>query len=185
MKKILQQSIVVAGLIAGTPANAEQEISVVESFAIQPAIRSVQLSPDGKQLALVRATSKDGDYIIEIHQTNSLAKEPVTLGADKMRVSGVSWLNNEKIGVSFRQLLEDRGRKYWVTKFAVTDADGKGDWLIRFRDKGNVNFSLIDRLANDDDSVLVEIDINDNWIPDVVKLNINNGRTNTVLRGST
>ena len=27
MKKILQQSIVVAGLIAGTPANAEQEIS--------------------------------------------------------------------------------------------------------------------------------------------------------------
>ncbi|HCB16997.1 MAG TPA: S9 family peptidase [Alteromonas sp.] len=185
MKKILQQSIVVAGLIAGTPANAEQEISVVESFAIQPAIRSVQLSPDGKQLALVRATSKDGDYIIEIHQTNSLAKEPVTLGADKMRVSGVSWLNNEKIGVSFRQLLEDRGRKYWVTKFAVTDADGKGDWLIPFRDKGNVNFSLIDRLANDDDSVLVEIDINDNWIPDVVKLNINNGRTNTVLRGST
>ena len=108
MKKILQQSIVVAGLIAGTPANAEQEISVVESFAIQPAIRSVQLSPDGKQLALVRATSKDGDYIIEIHQTNSLAKEPVTLGADKMRVSGVSWLNNEKIGVSFRQFLEDR-----------------------------------------------------------------------------
>ena len=78
MKKILQQSIVVAGLIAGTPANAEQEISVVESFAIQPAIRSVQLSPDGKQLALVRATSKDGDYIIEIHQTNSLAKERVT-----------------------------------------------------------------------------------------------------------
>lgn len=185
MIKLIQLGFAVAGVITGSQALAEQEMSVVESFAIQPAIRTVQLSPDGKQLALIRATSRDGDYIVEIHQTSKLSDEPVRLGADKMRVSAVSWLNNEKIGINFRQLLEDRGNKYWVSKFAVTDADGKGDWLIPFRDKGNISFSMINMLVNDPDHILVEVDINNNWIPDVVKLNINNGRTNTVLRGTT
>ncbi|MDC8831682.1 alpha/beta hydrolase family protein [Alteromonas gilva] len=189
MKKLLLAGITLLGIPFSMVGNAqtspEEQISTIESFAILPAIRSVQISPDGKQLALVRATSKDGDYIIEIHQTNQLGKDPVRLGADKMRVSGVSWLNNEKIGVNFRQLLEDGGSKYWVAKFAVTDADGKGDWLIPFRERETVSFSVVDMLEDDDDNILVEIDINDNYIPDVVKLNIKTGRSSTVLRGNT
>ncbi|NVK55172.1 MAG: S9 family peptidase [Alteromonadaceae bacterium] len=189
MKKMLLTGIALLSIPFSSASIAQTAsdtaVSTIESFAIMPAIRSVRISPDGKQLALVRATSKDGDYIIEIHQTKELGKDPVRLGADKMRVSGVSWLNNEKIGVNFRQLLEDRGRKYWVSKFAVTDADGEGDWLIPFRERETVSFSVVDMLEGDDNNILVEIDINDNYIPDVVKLNIKTGRSSTVLRGST
>ncbi|MEO2267372.1 prolyl oligopeptidase family serine peptidase [Pseudoalteromonas sp. YIC-656] len=191
--KNLIQSLAVAGLLFTQVAGANdaqqdtsaKDISLIESFSILPAIQSIQVSPNGKKLVMQRATSKDGDYIIEVHDTAKLGQNPVRLGADKMRVSGVSWLNDDKILVVFRQLLEDSGKKYWVNKFAITDADGKGDWLQPFKKSGNVSFSIIDILPDHEDEVLVEVDVNDNWIPDVVKLNIKTGRERMILRGST
>lgn len=106
----------------------------------------MSVSPDGKQLAIVRASTKNGDYFIEIRDTNNFQKAPVKLGADKMLVSGISWLNNDRILVSFRQILRDGSRSYWVNKFAITDADGKGKWLIPFRDMKDVDFSFISLL---------------------------------------
>lgn len=162
-----------------------ESLTSIERFSILPAIRSAVVSPDGKHLALLKATGRDGGYVIEIRDTSKLDAEPVTLGADKMRVSSVMWLNNERIGVRFRQLLEDKANKYWVSKFAITDADGKGKWVIPFRDMRNSNFSIVSMLPEDDENILVEIDVNDNYIPDVVKLNVETGRDTLVLRGST
>lgn len=166
------------------PNSGEERLSL-EAFTMLPAIRSVSVSPDGSKVAILRATTKNGDYIIEIRDPFDLKKKPVTLGADKMLVSGVSWLNNDKIGVQFRQILKDGARKYWVSKFAIANANGKGKWLVPFRKSGNVSFSLLDVLPNNKNEVLVETDINRNWIPDVVRLNINTGRTTTVFRGNT
>ncbi|WP_022945050.1 alpha/beta hydrolase family protein [Pseudoalteromonas ruthenica] len=165
------------------PQSEQSSVSTIESFSILPAIRSVQTSPDGKHLAVLKATSKNGDYVLEVRKTADMAAEPVRLGADKMRISSVSWLNNEKIGVMFRQLLEDSGSKYWVTQFAITNANGKGEWLIPFRESRQ-GFSIIDLLHDDNKHILVEGDVNDNYIPDVVKLDIYSGRTKTLVRGS-
>ena len=126
-------------------ANSETEdaaqVSSIDAFSMSSAIRSVVASPDGKKLAILRATTKNGDYIIEIRDPNNLDAEPVRLGADKMLISSIVWLNDEKLGVMFRQILEDGSRKYWVNKFAITDADGKGDWLLPFKKKRNVQFN--------------------------------------------
>lgn len=157
----------------------------VDAFSTLPAIRSMSISPDGKLLAAVKSSSKNGDYYIEIRDVNDLTKKPVRLGADKMLVSNISWLNNERILVSFRQILRDSGRSYWVSKFAITDADGKGGWLEPFKSKGNISFGVLDFLPKDKKHILVQVDINDNFIPDVVKMNIKTGRTKTVLRGNT
>jgi len=176
------------GTTAANSAPIEEQATApklsVDAFATLPFIRMVSVSPDGKRLAIVRAGSKNGDYFIEIRDTNNLEKDPVTLGADKMLVSGVSWLNEEKIAVQFRQILRDGSESYWVNKFAIADADGKGRWLVPFRERNNINFSIVSILPDDKDEILVEVDINRNWIPDVVRLNINNGRTRTVLRGN-
>lgn len=173
-----------AGVSANTASKANEGLDIVESFSILPAIQTIQVSPDGKKLVIQRARSKDGDYIIEVHELAKLGQEPVRLGADKMRVSSVSWLNNKKLGVNFRQLVENKGKKYWTSKFAIINANGKGNWLVPFKKQGNVNFNLIDILPEQENEVLVEIDINDNWIPDVVQLNIESGREKLVLRGN-
>lgn len=188
MKKLTTLLLVMVAITSSTlQAETDKKadgVSTIEAFSVMPVIRSVAVSKDGKKLAIVRATTKNGDYIIEIRDPFNLQKKPVRLGADKMKVSGVSWLNDNKIGVMFRQVLEDRGRKYWVNKFAITDADGKGKWIIPFSKKRNVSFSIIDTLPKNKDEVLVEVDINNNYIPDVVRLNINTGRSVTVFRGN-
>lgn len=187
MKKVFHL-ILTAALLCGTStqALATSAEEAVEAFSILPMIRSVSVSPDGKQLAIVRASTKNGDYYIEIRQTKDLTKEPIKLGASKMLVSGVSWLNNEKISVSFRQILRDGARSYWVNQFAITDTDGKGGWLVPFQSKKNIRgYNIIDSLPNNPDEVLVEVDINNNFIPDVVRMNIKTGRTKTIMRGNT
>ncbi|WP_423187942.1 alpha/beta hydrolase family protein [Alishewanella sp. d11] len=177
-------SILLASLLSMllvTTAVAEQaktETLSLEAFAMMPMIRAVSVSPDGQQVAIVRATTKEGDYIIEIRQTQNLAATPVTLGADRMLVSTVSWLNNERILVSFRQLYQRRAEKYWVNKIAITDADGKGRWLDPSQDNPTANFRLIDLLLNNPNEILVESAGN------VLRYNIYNGRSVTIARGS-
>ena len=186
LKKIILLGLSVLSLnsYANKQVEATEQISSIDAFSMASAIRSVVTSPNGKNLAILRATTKDGDYIIEIRDPNKLEKDPVRLGADKMLISSIIWLNDEKIGVMFRQILEDGNRKYWVNKFAITDADGKGDWLLPFKDKRNVQFQIINRLPDNKDEVLVEVDINNNYIPDVVRFNINTGRSVTIMRGN-
>ncbi|MEM6186345.1 alpha/beta hydrolase family protein [Shewanella vaxholmensis] len=167
-----------------TPMPSSEKVSL-DAFTMMPLIRSVSVSDDGKKLAILRATSKEGDYIIEIRNPHNLSEKPIVLGADKMMVSGVVWLNNNKLGVMFRQILKDGASKFWTNKFAIISADGKGSWLIPFKDEPRAGFSLIDRLPDNDNEVLVETDLNRNYIPDVVRFNINTGRSVTVMRGST
>ncbi len=186
LKKIILLGLSVLSLnsYANKQVEATEQISSIDAFSMASAITSVVTSPNGKNLAILRATTKDGDYIIEIRDPNNLEKDPVRLGADKMLISSIIWLNDEKIGVMFRQILEDGNRKYWVNKFAITDADGKGDWLLPFKDKRNVQFQIINRLPDNKDEVLVEVDINNNYIPDVVRFNINTVRSVTIMRGN-
>lgn len=185
MFKILVFSLLTTGFVFSNHVYSEEgaELSTIEAFSILPAMRSVKTSPDGQRLAILKGTSKDGSYVLEIRNTKDLQAEPIRLGANKMRVSSVLWLNNEKIGVTFRQLLEDGGKKYWVTQFAITDADGKGKWLIPFRENRQ-GFTIIDLLDDDKNHILVETDVNNNYIPDVVKLNVSSGRMMTIVRGS-
>jgi len=157
----------------------------LDAFTMMPVIRSVSVSDDGKKIAILRATTKLGDYIIEIRDTNDLSKKPVTLGASKMMVSSVVWLNNEKLGVQFRQILKDGSRKYWVNEFAIVNANGKGKWLMPSKNKKLRGFTFLDRLPNNDREILVQTDVNKNWIPDVVRYNIETGRSVTVMRGNT
>ena len=188
MKNVVISIFLLSIAFVSQPGNAyalsDKQIASVDAFATMPLIRYVEVSPDGKKIAIVRASSKNGDYFIEIRDTENLQKEPVKLGADKMLVSGINWLNDDRILVQFRQILRDGSRSYWVNKLAITDADGNGKWLIPFRKKKDVNFSFVSLLPDNDDEILIEADINNNYIPDVVKMNINTGRTVTILRGN-
>jgi len=157
----------------------------IDSFASLPVINSVSVSPNGEKLAVIKATSKNGDYIVEIRELADFNKKPVRLGADKMLVQSVIWLNDEKILLVFRQILRDGARSYWVNKLAITDADGKGKWLIPFGNNSNLGFSLLNQLPHNKDEILIQADVNRNGIPDAVRMNINTGRTVTVLRGNT
>jgi dipeptidyl aminopeptidase/acylaminoacyl peptidase len=165
-------------------ADKKAEHLPLDAFAMLPAISDASVSKDGKQLAYLRAINKEGNYIVEIRQTDDLSKKPIRLGADHMEITGFSWLNNKKIAVFFRQKIKDGGKNYWTSKLAIINADGKGSWLELFKKDRRASFSLMDLLPNNDDEILIEYDVNRNQYPDVVRFNINNGRTRTILRGN-
>lgn len=161
-----------------TITNDAKQLLDLDAFAMMPLIRAVSVSPDGTKVAIVRASSKEGDYVIEIRNTKDLSAQPVTLGAARMMVSSVSWLSNERILVSFRQLFQRRAEKYWVNKIAITDADGKSNWLDPSRDNPRAGFRVIDLLQDNQNEILVESAGN------VLRYNIHNGRSVTIARGS-
>lgn len=170
-------------------SNAQQENLVneelpLDAFAMLPAIKQALVPLNGEKLAIIRATSIDGDYIIEIRNTNDLTAEPVRLGASRMEITNLEWLNNDKLLVNFRQNIQDGNRNYWVTKAAIVNSDGKGDWRIPFPKENRANYTVLSALPDDPDHILLIYDINDNNIPDVIKFNINTGATKTVLRGN-
>lgn len=165
---------------------AEQSAEKVDldAFAMLPAITQASVSKDGKQLGFVRATSKEGEYVIEIRQTNQPNQKPVILGSDRMEITGFYWLNNQKVGVQFRQNIQDGNKNYWVDKFAIVNADGTGKWLVPFKKDRDASFSVLSVLRDEDDEILIEYDVNNNYYPDVLRFNIVTGRSKTILRGN-
>ncbi|MFC6440959.1 S9 family peptidase [Bowmanella sp. JS7-9] len=182
MVSLFSLSVVISGELVAQ--DAPTPMPEVEAFAVLPAMTQASVSPDGKKLLIRRATSKNGDYILEVHDTANLKAEPIRFGASRMEMMNGAWLNNDKIYVSFRQNIQDGNSNYWVNKGAIVNANGKGDWLVPFPRDNAAYFSITSQLPNDPDHILLTYDVNNNWIPDVVKFNINNGRTQTVMRGN-
>jgi dipeptidyl aminopeptidase/acylaminoacyl peptidase len=157
---------------------------LIESFAVLPAVTAVSVSPDGKHVIIRRATTKDGDYILEVRKTKDLNKKPVLFNSKHMEIQSGSWLNNDLMAVTFRQNIQDGNDNYWVNKFAIVSADGKGDWRVPFPKDNQARFNLINQLRDDPKHVLLSYDIDDDRRADIIKYNIYNGRTRTVLRAN-
>jgi hypothetical protein len=49
----------------------------------------------------MKATSKRGDYILEVRPTNNMTTQPITFAADKMELTSFFWLNNKKLWSAF------------------------------------------------------------------------------------
>ncbi|MBF7072402.1 S9 family peptidase [Glaciecola sp. MH2013] len=184
---ILGSALLFAGNVAAEDKAKNETDSVkmpIEAFAIEPAMRSVSVSRDGKKLAYMRATSKRGDYVVEIRPTSNLSAKPVTLGAAKMELTGYTWLNNKKLMMYFRQNIVDGARNYWVSKNAIVNADGKGKWDVPFAKDESARFSIVSTFPQDPDVILLNYDIDEDGRPDIIRYDIDTGRTRTILRGN-
>lgn len=177
LKKVISASVVGLLSLAISQISTAQEKLPLDAFASLPAILAVKVSPDGKQLGMIRATGKDGGYILEIFQTKNLKRRPVRIGTDRMEMRNFYWLNDERVLVDFRQLLDDANEREWVGKSAVVNSDAKGKWL-ELPDRARI-MNLWEKNPKE---ILISYDANDNRVPDVVRFNIRNGRTSMVMR---
>ena len=97
-------SILLSTCMLAKAADNSRETLPLDAFASLPAMNQASVTMDGTKIAIVRATSKNGDYIVEIYSTDDLTSDPVRLGADRMEITNVGWLNNEKL-LEFHSLL--------------------------------------------------------------------------------
>ncbi|WND01387.1 prolyl oligopeptidase family serine peptidase [Temperatibacter marinus] len=182
MKNILVLLIAVS---LAVPAMANRisatEKLPLEAFSMMPVIRDVQVSPNGAKILIIRTLTKDGFYVIEIRDAKNLAKKPITLGSETLKITQATWVNNKKIMVNFRKQEKRGGRKVFVSQTAIVNADGTGRWeqMLKTGSPG-----LLSILPKDPDHILLNYDMDGNRFPDVVKFNVNNKRKSGVFMGS-
>ena len=100
---------VILGLgLSGASWAESEEPYPIEYWALPDVVTSVQLSPMGDRLALLRIASREADPIIEVYDTSDLSEDPFRVSADPMEIVGYQWVSNEVLAFVARQVVRRR-----------------------------------------------------------------------------
>ena len=150
-------SMAVSGLGLAVEAGAKtvKPTASAEEWATRPALRNVQVSPDGKKVAYRVAQTRKGEYYVEVRETGNLKKKPVKLGSSKMDITSFRWISNNQLIIDFRQQVgrqvKNQNEGTFRSKRAIMNADGSGR-PVALPDDVSVMADLID----DPNHVLVQ-----------------------------
>lgn len=178
---------------SATALNDETPTIAPDIFALRPVIRNVQVSPDGKHLALLKIEGRDGNPIIEIYETDDLSEPKRRLAADPMQFLNLQWISDDIIGGQsiqmVRRRIRSRGQSVFRSKFYTYDLPNN-----EF-EQFDGSFSVVSPLPNDPDKVLIGTSrINNNELEDdpfeafrpreYYTLNLQTGAKSLVLKGN-
>lgn len=163
----MKRTLLLAALASvSSSLHAKPEAPTIEQMAAFPAISSLSLSPDGQHIAGLRANGEE--RVIVVWRTDALDKPPTVIGANRMKFQSVSFIKNGQLAVVLWQpydLRADRVTKTFVSKFFITDIEGK-QWKEPITpprassrseelEQALANATVLDTLPNDPDHILV------------------------------
>ncbi len=143
-----------ASLTAPAVAQTKQTPSIpVEAWALRDVMPNVSISPDGSKLLLMKLESKEGEYVMEIHDANNLGSKPVRTNADPMELVAARWVNDRYIfGTAWQvKRTKVRGPEDDVREYLAFSFDTKTNKFS----KVDGNFDIVNNLPNDPEHVLV------------------------------
>ena len=128
----------------------------LEQWAMRAVVSNVELSPDGKHLALMKIPSRDGDPIIEVYDTANLAEKPFRLDADPMEIISFQWMNDKKLLFTARKRVRDQVKREespYGYKIGLLDLESKD--VQDFSADGGVGIPQV--LPHSPDKVILSI----------------------------
>ncbi|MEL6529367.1 MAG: prolyl oligopeptidase family serine peptidase [Pseudomonadota bacterium] len=88
----------VLGLSVAAPTETQAQASVpIDVWALRNVVNSVDVSPDGKHLLVLKVESREGEYLLEIYKTDDLSKPYRRLNADPMEITNARWVSDNII----------------------------------------------------------------------------------------
>lgn len=174
------------GYTAGTPVP-------VDYWALRNVINTVEVSPDGKHILVLKTESKEGDHVLEIYKTEDMSKPFRRLNAKPMEFISASWVHDDFIFGTAWQVVrksvpgpEDDVREYKLYSYNLKSN--------KFSESSG-NFSIVNNLPNEPDKVLVatgdavggarEVDPFAAFRPrSYYKFDLKTGRRSLVLKGN-
>ena len=166
-------------------------VSVAETIPLNawihdPVISSVDVSPDGKQLAALTLTGFDAPPEVTVWQTRDLALPPRRFRPQDVKALALFWLNDEYLLVVGRQKFDfrtgARPTKWFRNKVYIVDDEGK-----RFRElletKEALGIGLLSRLPQHKDRFLVRV-TNYEFADDIYEVSLKNFLARRVYRGA-
>ncbi|MET1254689.1 alpha/beta hydrolase family protein [Aliikangiella maris] len=133
---------------------ADAKVYPLEYFALREVVKNVEVSPDGKKLALIKIAGAGGNPTIEIYDTDNLQKEPFRFNSDPMEIQNFYWLSNSHILVYNRQKVRDKIEGFnqgaFEYLFALFDLEKK-----KFKTFKETNASVVSVLPDKQDKVIL------------------------------
>ncbi len=118
-----------SALLVASPLHAAApKKPTIDQLAAYPQYSGFSLSPDGAHIAALRSTGEE--RVIAVWKTSALKEAPTLIGSTHMKISGVSFIKNDRLAVSLwqtRDLRTDRVTKIFLSKLMITDLQGK-EW---------------------------------------------------------
>ena len=140
--------------------------------------------------------SKDGKAVVFIYDASDLTKKPTSLGSEKMDISAVGWVNNDRLILVLRQDISSIATSTGFTsKLVAVDRTGE-NWLGIPRKRGDrrrdiTKFlddlgtaSIFSILPKDPEHILIEFDDDGNFIRDIFKVNVTTGSAKRIVRNN-
>ncbi|MEL6726099.1 MAG: prolyl oligopeptidase family serine peptidase [Pseudomonadota bacterium] len=172
---------------------AEEQPYPIEYWAVREAIQSVQISPNGEKLALMKTESRDGNPIIEIYDIADLSAKPTRLAADPMEFTNVSWVSDNHLVMSARQKVRNKieGYNRGVYEFRLAGYTLSSGTFNQYGE----NFGIASLLPDEPNFILIEQSRAIGTIQDddpfaafrpraYYRLDLETGRKSLVLKGS-
>ncbi|MDP5210352.1 S9 family peptidase [Microbulbifer sp. 2205BS26-8] len=122
----------------------------LEYWALRDVIRNVELSPDGKHVALLKIPTKDGMPIIEVYKTDAMDQEPYRINSDPMEIQSFYWAADDVIIMGLRQKVRDKidGFNQGVYERLLASVDIKRKKLKKYDDLGSGIEHLLPKKKN-------------------------------------
>lgn len=190
--------LLLAAVLATAPAFSQEApadapragVPSVEDFLKRDTFGTIQISPTGEYLAAT-VPMEDRTSLVILRRSDMSRTGFVTL-PEKTHVAGFNWVNPNRILFSIGETTGGLEAPRPTGEIFGVNADGSGQGgpLIGFRSRGGaivagrraVFASIIDTMRNEEDFVLVSAGTPGSQFTEVLKMNVNTGRTITVAR---
>ncbi len=179
-------------LLCVEPAHADSSSAPppTESFAALPRISSIQLSPSGKHLAVLR--NHEGKTCLDTQTvTGQDVHRVVTMDNLEFIIAWFQWVNDERLLVSIRLADAREGIDSQETRLLAVNRDGtqqnpnlfkQAPFLSTFGKKHFPQFQdrIVGTIPGDPRHVLIALDLERPLAPDVYKLDVYSGERQLV-----
>lgn len=153
-------------MMFSTAHAAAPQRPTIQQLAAFPQFSNFVLSPDGKHIAALRGRGEE--QVIAVWKSDALDQAPTLIGAQRMKITGVSFIKNDRLAVNLSQqfdLRSDRVTKTFISKLMITDLEGKkwNEPITQERANSRAqelmqslsNPTVLNRLPNDAHHILV------------------------------
>ncbi len=125
----------------------------VEAWSLRDMMSTVQVSPDGKHLLVLKLEGAETEYVMEIYETANLSKPLRRLNADPSEIISARWVSDNYIfGTAWQVRRKSVKRPEQDVRNYVTYAYNLD--TNKFTQVSD-NFNIVNNLPNDPDEVLV------------------------------
>ncbi len=178
MKRITGALLILA--VLSTPASATDEIPV-EDFVAHPKYRTLQISPDGRHLAVIAPVDGINHLVfLDITDIDRPTQVSVLAAPRGEQVSSIEWVNDERVVVQTSVIQGALELPRLTGRIQAVNFDGskKADlWSI---EKNRTFAQVIDTIKDEDDFVIVSHQGIGRQKPIVERLNVYSGRSSRI-----